>query len=580
MLPMIIILALITLFAIIYSSIITFNLVCLFFNLIAFVILIVAGVFFYLNHRKRQKTVTQINPQNKVLSKKRFWIIFSCIAVIGILVRTVLFTVVPNGLEQDEASMLYDAFSLLHYGIDRNGTSFPVYMEAWGSGQNALLTYLTIPFVAMFGMNIFTARIVSLLFSIGSIFAFYYLLKLLTKNQKLALVGMAFFAICPYTIMIGRWGLESNLLPHMLLYSSIFLVKSNENLKYLFPTCILFGITLYAYAIAYMYVPLILVCFYVYFIVKKKINRKNLWIFICSNIILFLIALPLILFLLVNWGWLGDINIGVISIHKMARFRASELGVANLWNKLKALFEIFVLQNSHDVHHNQFYNLGFLYMVSLPFMIYGLLMNIKNLRKTKCEFNEFYTFIMFVCAFLITLIIKVDITKINIIWLSVIIYICSGVYYFIKDTKVIFTLTSIAFALLFSCFCGLYFTKYEPELNYQFHRGLPEAITYAKEVKSCDKIYFLTGKYDVTFYVYCLVIDNKSPDEFLETRVLDFKSRDYKVISYGKYYFFDEIDTIEEGKIYILQIQEFENKFAATVSNDNYKIFDNYVVIY
>ena len=103
----------------------------------------------------------------------------------------------------------------------------------------------------------------------------------------------------------------------------------------------------------------------------------------------------------------------------------------------------------------------------------------------------------------------------------------------------------------------------------------------------CDneEIYFVTKQKgisfdDVTFYVYCLVVDNKSPDEFLETRILDFESRDYKVISYGKYYFFDEIDTIEQDKIYIISVDEFENKFAATVSSDNYKIFDNYVVIY
>ena len=579
MLPMIIVLALITLFAIIYFSVITFNLVCLIFNLIAFAILVVAGVFFYLNHRKRQKTVAQTNSQNEVLSKKRFWIIFSCIAVIGILARTVLFTVVPNGLEQDEASMLYDAFSLLHYGIDRNGTSFPVYMEAWGGGQNALLTYLTIPFVAMFGMNIFTARIVSLLFSIGSIFAFYYLLKLLTKNQKLALVGMAFFAICPYTIMIGRWGLESNLLPHMLLYSSIFLVKSNENLKYLFPTCILFGITLYAYAIAYMYVPLILVCFYVYFIVKKKINRKNLWIFITANAILFLTALPLILFLLVNFGWLGDINIGIISIHKMTCFRASELGIANLWDKIKALFQIFILQTDNGAHHNSFFNLGFLYILTLPFLIYGIILNIKNLYRKKCEFNDLYVFISFVVSLLIILINKqTDITKTNIVWLSVLIYITYGIYNFIKDTKLVFIFTTIAFVLLFSCFCGLYFTKYETRLQYQFHEGLPESIRYAKTITNNAEINFLA--HDRIFYIYCLYVDHKSPNEYLETRTIQIYPNEFEVQSYGRYFFLREIDTIEEGKIYILPIYEFKNKFAATVSSDNYKIFDNYVVIY
>ena len=81
-------------------------------------------------------------------------------------------------------------------------------------------------------------------------------------------------------------------------------------------------------------------------------------------------------------------------------------------------------------------------------------------------------------------------------------------------------------------------------------------------------------------YIYCLVVDYKSPNEYLETRVIQVHENEFDVLSYGQYHFYEEIDTIEEGKIYILPIQEFENKFAATVSSDNYKIFDNYVVIY
>lgn len=42
------------------------------------------------------------------------------IFIIGILVRTIGITKMPNAINCDEASSGYEAFSILNYGIDRN----------------------------------------------------------------------------------------------------------------------------------------------------------------------------------------------------------------------------------------------------------------------------------------------------------------------------------------------------------------------------------------------------------------------------------------------------------------------------
>ncbi len=551
------------------ANIFWFNTICLSINVVALISLTISSLLWYQN-----KHVT--NSAVKTFSRKQFWIIFACIAVIGILVRTILFTIVPSGLNQDEASMLYDAYSILNYGVDRNGTSFPVYLEAWGDGQSALLTYLTIPFVAIFGMNVFTARIVSLLFSIGSIFAFYYLLKLLFKNNRLALVGMAFFAICPYAIMIARYGLDCNLLPHMLLYSAIFLVKAHEKLGYLFPACILCGLSLYAYAISYLFIPLFLVCIYLYLIMKKKINRQNLWIFISANLILLLMALPLILFLMVNFGWIDEINLGVISIHKMSAFRAGEIGFQNRLTNLATLLKIFIFQND-GATHNSFFNLGFMYVLSLPFFIYGLILNLKNLGKKKCEFRDFFILAWFICALLLTFLIKEPtVNRINIIWLSMLIYISYGLYHFIANSRIVRILTLISFTLLFSCFCGLYFTEYNEIISPEFNQGLQESISYAKKITDDNtKIYF-SDNLRVP-YIYCLVVDHKDPSEFIKTRKI---VNDTSIVSYGRYQFDTDITEIEPNKVYIMPIEEFNAKFKDTVQSDNYQVFDYFIVIY
>lgn len=103
-------------------------------------------------------------------------IIFFAVLFSGILVRLIDFPNHPSGLNQDEASIGYDAWSILNYGIDRNGVSYPVHLVAWGSGQNALYAYLSMPFIALFGLNVFSVRIVNLLFSLLTIIAVFFII--------------------------------------------------------------------------------------------------------------------------------------------------------------------------------------------------------------------------------------------------------------------------------------------------------------------------------------------------------------------------------------------------------------------
>lgn len=66
------------------------------------------------------------------LTKKYYKYILTAIFVIGILVRSAFFWIYPLGLNQDEASVTYDAYADLEYGFDRNGDHNPVYSVAWG----------------------------------------------------------------------------------------------------------------------------------------------------------------------------------------------------------------------------------------------------------------------------------------------------------------------------------------------------------------------------------------------------------------------------------------------------------------
>lgn len=74
---------------------------------------------------------------------KYFWFATAIIAA-GCAVRLFALGSIPCGLNQDEAFAGYNAWALLHYGVDSSGYHNPVYFTAWGSGMNALESYLMI----------------------------------------------------------------------------------------------------------------------------------------------------------------------------------------------------------------------------------------------------------------------------------------------------------------------------------------------------------------------------------------------------------------------------------------------------
>lgn len=74
--------------------------------------------------------------------------------LVGILLRVLFYTYVPGGNNHDECFAGYEAWNIMTTGHDSWGHYMPMYLVAWGSGMNALNSYLMIPFIALFGLKI------------------------------------------------------------------------------------------------------------------------------------------------------------------------------------------------------------------------------------------------------------------------------------------------------------------------------------------------------------------------------------------------------------------------------------------
>ena len=109
----------------------------------------------------REIPPTEVRCPFRLKSLTMLGIVLAClITLTGTALRIYKFPQVPVGLQQDEISEAYEAYSLLHTGRDRWGNRLPAYFLSWGSGQNVLQSYLTVPVVAFVGLDRVSTRAV------------------------------------------------------------------------------------------------------------------------------------------------------------------------------------------------------------------------------------------------------------------------------------------------------------------------------------------------------------------------------------------------------------------------------------
>lgn len=410
-------------------------------------------------------------------------LIFIILMATGIAVRIIGFGVIPGDINQDEAFAGYEAFSMLHYGVDSAGYRFPVYLTTWGSGMNALNTYLMMPFMAVFGPQIWVIRIPQLITSCLTLWVVYLLIKRM-YHEKVALFCMFLLVICPWHIMMSRWGLEANLAPGFMIFGLYFYVRGLDNSKFLMLSSLMYGLSLYSYATIWIIVPLIVFIEFLYGLYVKKICIDRYVLF--SVLILGILALPLILFFLVNIGMIDEICLPFISIPKLLYMRSDEIsitGVSDIVERAKNVWHLLKVQ-SDNIPLNSTEEYGIYYSGTLAFFMLGVYYCIKKSLKTslKREYApEFLLLIQVAGGILLGLVlVSTNINRNNILFIPVILVAALGVYYLfelINIKELIFPV--IYYLIMFIGFVHYYFTDYNEMMDYYFCRGIQSAIEEA-----------------------------------------------------------------------------------------------------
>jgi len=262
--------------------------------------------------------------------QKKVLLLLIFILAIATFFRLWKLTLIPPGLYPDVAINGNDALETLRTG------NFKVFYPE-NNGREGLMMWLIALSFSVFGVNIWSIKIVAAIIGILTVLGLYFLTKELFqignwKNEVIALLASFFLATSFWHVNFSRIGFRAILLPFILVFGFYFLLKGFRTQRFLnfIVSGILFGFGFYTY-ISYRFIvlllPLVLLCWWSIY-QKEKLQKKYLSLVICYLSLVILIALPL----------------GIYFLQHPQNFisRASQTSVFSTENPLKELTKSFI----------------------------------------------------------------------------------------------------------------------------------------------------------------------------------------------------------------------------------------------
>lgn len=484
-------------------------------------------------------------------------VLFFLILMLGVFIRVWKFDRVPPGLHQDEASIGLEAYDLLHFGVDRNGNSFPVNFTSWGDGMDALYGYVLIPFMTM-GLTPFTTRLPVLLSALLTLPLVYYIAKK-TLGQTFALLAMLLLAISPWHILMSRWGINENILPFVFVAGYLCLLRSTTKNYWFIISAVFFALCIYAYGAMYLAIPVFLICAIPILIWSKRLSVPVL---LAGLVIFLVLVLPIFLFILVNaFGW-DSIHLGVFTVPRLpvpARFLyVSAISQSNpiftvaknIWAMVRLLF---IVQSDGNVFNN-LDPYGYLYAFSIPLAVVGAFLLVPT-RKEKPSPEKLLVLIWLLAGGAIGLAQPVNTNRIALIFIPIILCTAVCLEWLGKQKKIVLVILVGIYLFSFISFTKDYFAKpYLEKADSAFYAGLVPALDFANLAGS--QPICVTNRVNSP-YIFALFTAKLNPtDYFSSIRYIHPELKSGPVVSVGRYTFGIANCANNPATIYVLSSEQ------------------------
>lgn len=544
-------------------------------------ILLFSAIALYAVARRRQFPLG--DKTLDVLNQKQFeWVFVVGVVLFGAFLRLYRLGTLPAGFNQDEASIGYDSWAIANYGMDRNGDILPVYPIAWGAGHGPLYTYTAAVFIKLFGLTPFVYRLPNALMGVASLPIFYLLLKRVW-GRVAGYVGLAFFALTPWHIMLSRWGLDSNPLPFMLLLGAYWLVLAADTYKtrwYLLAAAAL-SLSMYAYGSALVVVPVMLLLLLPYLLLHRRLNWKQL---LLSGLTFALLALPLGLFYIINYFDLPEISTSFFTIPRLTVIRSESVFLkfdhtfwSNVLQNIQSLIRVLTT-GSPDLIWNVVPDFYTVYVFTFPLMFIGMIRSFRRAVNFREFSRETVMCAWFLGAVLLALLIKQNINRLSVLFIPQVYFITLGLVYLVQHFRQAFALASAAVIGAAAMFCTYYFTVYNDDISASFMEGFGEAVQYADSLES--ETMYVTAKGVNGGYILTLFFVQTPPQDFVNTVVYYDENAEFRqAASYGKYVFHlpaDAVSPAHQDDVFVVNTAELGQFSLETY---DIRLFKNFAVV-
>ena len=194
------------------------------------------------------------------------------------------------------------------------------------------------------------------------------------------------------------------------------------------------------------------------------------------------------------------------------------------------------------------------YLASIFIKLFGFIDSIKNVKKDFKGKNISLDIVMlanFLSVCICNILVEAGINRINAIYISLIYYTALGIMYVSDNREKLFKFIIIIYIMYYITFLAYYFGIYgKKNTNLSFNNNAVEVVKYIEENEKFDGKKINFRLYAIQPYIYTLIETKISPQEFMNTVVIE----DNSVLAYNRYIFYNT--EIKDDTIYVIQNDE------------------------
>lgn len=318
------------------------------------------------------------------------WLILAGIILLALVLRINKVSTIPSSLSWDEVSIGYNAYSILKIGRDEHQRFLPLDTFAgYGDYKPPLPIYLTIPMIAVFGLSEFSVRLPSVIAGTLAVWFTYYLVSGLVQLPIVALLASLLLAISPWHIQLSRAGFEANIATFLIILGTSLVLFIKKRPKLLLVCWIPFVAAVYTFNSARYFGPLLMLALLIF---QRREILKYKKYFILGMILSLLLLLPILPHLLSKEARLRFAEVNIFTDGSIVEIANQRMDIDKnvWWSKILHNRRVGFARSylTHFLDHFQpkflfisgdgnpkfsLQDVGQLYLIEAPFLIFGLL---------------------------------------------------------------------------------------------------------------------------------------------------------------------------------------------------------------